>query len=90
MYFVYAINSKDRNYIYVGLTNNVNRRLTEHNKGENRSTKAFIPFELIMKESFETRLEARAREKYLRSGIGKEYLKNIINARVAKLVDAPP
>ncbi|MDP9230417.1 MAG: GIY-YIG nuclease family protein [Bacteroidota bacterium] len=78
MFFVYAIKSKLRNYIYVGLTNNLERRFIEHNNGENKSTKAYIPFDLIAKESFETRIEARKREKYLKSGIGKEYLKSLI------------
>jgi putative endonuclease len=64
-----------RDYIYVGITNNINRRLAEHNNGENRSTKAYKPFVVIFKESFNSRIEARAREKYLKSGIGKEFLK---------------
>jgi len=77
MYYVYAIKSLSKNYIYVGMTNNIERRLKEHNNGENRSTKAFKPFVLIMKEEFETRVEARRSEKYLKSGIGKEFLKSI-------------
>ncbi|MBI5858588.1 MAG: GIY-YIG nuclease family protein [Sphingobacteriales bacterium] len=77
MYYVYAIRSLSRNYIYVGFTNNIERRLNEHNKGENRSTAAYKPFELFFKERFETRIEARAREKYLKSGVGKEFLKSI-------------
>ena len=77
MFFVYAINSTVRNYIYVGMTNNVDRRLAEHNNGENKSTKAYKPFILIYKETFTTRIEAREKEKYLKSGIGKEYLKSL-------------
>jgi putative endonuclease len=77
MYYVYAIKSLSKNYIYVGMTNNIERRQKEHNDGENRSTKAYKPFVLIMKEEFETRVEARRREKYLKSGIGKEFLKSI-------------
>ncbi len=88
MIYVYAIKSLSRNYIYVGLTNNLGRRIQQHNQGENRSTKAYTPFVLIYSEKFETRIEARKKEKYLKSGIGKEFLKNI--AQVAKLVDALP
>lgn len=77
MYFAYAIESKIRNYIYVGLTNDIERRLAEHNNGENRSTKAYRPFSLIFEEAFETRIEARSKEKYLKTGIGKEFLKKI-------------
>jgi len=39
MFFVYAINSRVSSYIYVGMTDDVDRRFLEHNKGENRSTK---------------------------------------------------
>jgi len=63
MFFVYAIRSQMKNYIYVGLTNNVERRFVEHNNGENRSTKAYRPFALIVTERFETRIEARKRRK---------------------------
>ncbi len=76
MFFVYAISSTGRNYIYVGMSNDVNRRFLEHNAGENRSTKAYKPFILIYTEAFNTRIEAREKEKYLKSGIGKEYLKS--------------
>jgi putative endonuclease len=74
MIWVYAIRSLERKYIYVGMSNNVDRRMKEHNNGENRSTKAYRPFVLILKEEFNTRAEARKREKYLKSGIGKEHL----------------
>jgi len=50
MFYVYAIKSISRNYIYVGMTNNIVRRLGEHNKGENKSTKAYIPFILLIRE----------------------------------------
>ena len=77
MFYVYAIKSLVRKYIYVGMTNDIERRIAEHNNGENRSTKAYKPFLLIHKEVFETRIEARKKEKYLKSGIGKEYLKSL-------------
>ena len=78
MFYVYAISSKVKNYIYVGLTNNVERRLKELNSGQNKTTKPYKPYELILVEKFDTRVEARLREKYLKSGIGKEFLKRII------------
>ena len=77
MYFVYAIKSVNRNYIYAGLTNDIERRVAEHNAGKNKTTKPYRPFKLIYSESFITRVEARKKEKYLKSGIGKEYLKII-------------
>ena len=77
-YAVYAIASRNKNYVYVGLTNNLGRRLSEHNGGKNRTTKPYAPFTLIHKEYFPSRKEARVREKYLKSGIGKEFLKSLV------------
>lgn len=75
MYTVYAIKSINRNYIYVGLTNNLERRFAEHNLGYNKTTKSYKPFRIIFSETVPNRIEARSREKYLKSGIGKEFLK---------------
>ncbi len=77
MYYVYAISSLSRTYIYVGLTNNKNRRINEHQKGHNKTTRAYRPFKVILVEKYKTRQEARKREKYLKSGVGKEFLKKI-------------
>jgi putative endonuclease len=77
-YTVYAIKSLNRNYIYVGMTNNLERRFKEHNNRENKSTKAYAPFILIHTEVFESRILARVKEKYLKSGIGKAFLKSLI------------
>jgi putative endonuclease len=46
--------------------------LDEHHNGYNKSTKPYRPFKLILTEKFETRSAARTREKYLKSGSGKE------------------
>lgn len=77
MFVVYAIKSFKREYIYVGLSSDLDRRLAEHNGGKNKTTKPYRPFRLIYSEEFDTRLKARIREKYLKSGSGKEFLKNI-------------
>lgn len=66
LFFVYAIKSLQRNYIYVGLSNNVERRLDEHNSGLNRTTKPYAPFKLILCEEYPDRVAARKREKYLK------------------------
>ena len=77
MYFVYAISSLKRNYIYVGLTNNIERRLSEHNTGKNKTTKPYSPFVIIYFEECSSRIEVRIKEKYFKSGIGKEKLRII-------------
>jgi len=77
VYYVYAIKSIAKKYIYVGLTNNPERRIAQHNCKKERTTRSYAPFNTIRIEQYETRLEARKREKYLKSGSGKEYLKSL-------------
>lgn len=76
-YKVYAIVSDVDNRIYVGLTKNLLRRVGEHNSGFVKSTKAYKPWTVFYTEDADTRIEARQREKYLKSGFGKEFLKMI-------------
>jgi len=78
MYYTYAIKSGKRNYIYIGLTNNPERRIKQHNDNKEKTTRSYSPFKTILIEEHPTRIEARKREKYLKSGIGKEYLKSLL------------
>lgn len=68
--------SRKDNNIYIGITADVERRLKQHNSGKNLSTKYRTPFDLIYCEKAEDRVEARKREKYFKSGIGREWIKN--------------
>ena len=77
MYYVYAIKSCSRYYIYVGISDNIDRRFEQHQKGYNKTTKPYRPFVLIYTEKCNSRIEARKREKYLKSGVGKEFLKSL-------------
>ncbi|EKE18548.1 MAG: hypothetical protein ACD_9C00300G0003, partial [uncultured bacterium] len=91
MYYTYAISSLNRKYIYVGISDNTDRRITSHNKGYNKTTKAYCPFKTILIEEYCTRMEAREREKYLKTGFGKRVFKvaGLINAQVVELVYTP-
>ncbi|HRJ30289.1 MAG TPA: GIY-YIG nuclease family protein [Cyclobacteriaceae bacterium] len=55
MFYVYVIKSLPRNYVYVGITNNVDRRLSEHNSGYKKTTKPYAPFKLVLTESYTSR-----------------------------------
>jgi len=68
---VYVLRSLSKGWLYIGMTNDLERRLREHNRGYNRSTKGKGPFELVHTETFATRVEARAREKHLKTGADK-------------------
>lgn len=77
MYFVYALRSEVRNYSYAGMTSNLDIRINAHNNGYERTTRPYRPFKLIYTEIFDNRLEAREREKYFKTGKGKEFLRTI-------------
>jgi putative endonuclease len=76
-YFVYAIKSETDNRIYVGMSKNPDKRLSEHNNGETKSTKGFRPWHIIYKKFIGSRIQARQEEKRLKSGSGKEFLKSL-------------
>lgn len=76
MYFVYVLRSlKDGNF-YTGFTENLDRRLAEHNDGVTKSTKDRKPFTLIYYEACRNRKDALHREKYLKTTYGKRYIRN--------------
>ncbi|HMJ48753.1 MAG TPA: GIY-YIG nuclease family protein [Ferruginibacter sp.] len=75
---MYAIISEINNDIYVGIAKDEEKRLKEHNSGRNRYTKGLKPWKIIYKELQLDWESARKREKYLKSGIGKEFLKSLV------------
>ncbi len=77
MFFVYALRSRKDGGLYIGLTSNLDRRIKEHNSGKERTTRHRRPFDLIHSESYATRIEARAREKFFKTGWGREKLKHL-------------
>lgn len=79
MFYVYVLKSLKNERLYTGSTNNLERRLHEHNIGQTKYTKKAGPFELIYKEAYNTSLEAKKRERFLKTGKGRELLKNILD-----------
>lgn len=76
-YYVYVLSSTKRNYHYIGITDDIERRVSQHNKGYNKTTKPYYPYKIIIKESYDDRGAARKREKWLKSGVGRDYIKNL-------------
>ncbi|MCB0787918.1 MAG: GIY-YIG nuclease family protein [Flavobacteriales bacterium] len=74
---VYALSSTTRNYIYVGLSLNAQERISRHQEGRERTTRPYRPFIVLLVEEFGDRPSARAREKQLKSGVGKAYLREL-------------
>lgn len=78
MFFTYVLRSLANKRLYTGSTDNFDRRFAEHNSGKSKYTRTLKPFILDYKEEYSTRTEAVQREKFLKSGKGREFLKNFI------------
>ncbi len=66
MFYVYILKSKKVDELYVGSTNDLKKRIVEHNKGRVESTKNKIPYKLIYYEAYCAETDARRREKMLK------------------------
>lgn len=75
-FFVYVLRSINFDRNYVGFTGNVGKRLKQHNAGKTKSTKPYLPWKLVFVEEFEFKEDALAKEKFLKTGRGREYIKN--------------
>ena len=84
MYTVYVLRSLKDGRRYIGYTSNVDRRLKEHDAGRTESTKYRRPWEMIYSESYTTEKEAKEREKFFKSGRGREELEMILHGAVPK------
>lgn len=76
MFYTYILQSKKNGKWYTGTTNDLRKRFKEHSAGLSPSTKNRGPFDIIYYEACSNKQDAFAREKYLKSGMGKRYLKN--------------
>ncbi len=79
MYFVYVLQNPE-GILYKGQTDDLKKRIVQHNTNDDfpSYTKGKGPWILVYKEEFLTRKEAVAREKFLKSGRGRNYLKKVI------------
>ncbi|MDF0719866.1 GIY-YIG nuclease family protein [Kaistella sp. PBT33-4] len=75
-FIIYVLLSEKDGLFYTGYTSNLQNRLIQHNNGEVKSTARRLPFKLIYWEGFLNQQDATRREKYLKSGNGKIYLRN--------------
>lgn len=80
--YVYILKSLINRTHYVGLTENVDKRLEQHNRGKNYSTKNLRPWVLIHVEIIESRAKARELEKFFKSGYGREIISELVTLQV--------
>lgn len=74
MWYVYVIKSIGTDFIYIGSTNDLKRRLVEHNEGLSNATKPYKPYELLSYIAVKSESQARNLEQYFKTGSGKAIL----------------
>ena len=85
MYYVYILHSKKDTGLYIGQTEDLKNRVTQHTQGSVISTKNRRPLNLIHYESFLIKKDALSREEYLKSGYGRIQLKSQLKNLFKKL-----
>ena len=78
MFYVYIIKSLSNGKLYKGLTNDLKRRIREHNSGGSTYTSNNGPWKLVYYEAFLNKEDARREELFLKSGKGKERIKYLL------------
>lgn len=78
LYYVYVLESVKNGNLYIGYTTDLRRRLIEHNRGLNFSTKAYRPWRLIHFEAYLDKDDAERRENYLKTSQGGRLLKRML------------
>jgi len=75
VFYVYILRSIDFGKIYIGFTKDLEKRVEHHNLGLDNYTKKYLPWKLIFYEAYLSEEDARRREIFLKSGRGREIIK---------------
>jgi putative endonuclease len=78
-YYVYILQNRSKDFIYIGYSENLQERYKQHNDGKVRSTKPYHPLELIHYEAYKNIKDAKRREKYLKTNKGRKTLLAMLN-----------
>ena len=75
MFYVYVLRSESHSGFYIGYSTDLKRRLSEHTRGASLATKSRGPWKLVYYEAYTEREDAEGREKFLKSGAGRRFLR---------------
>ena len=77
-YYVYVLYNESKKFIYIGYSEDLKQRYSEHNQGGVKSTKFYLPLELIHYEAYKNRKDAKRRELYLKTNRGRTTLMTML------------
>lgn len=77
MFYVYVLKSQKRQTRYIGYTTNLEKRVSDHNANMSRYTKNKGPWDMIYSEAYQSKSEAIRRERFLKTGKGRELLDDL-------------
>ena len=80
-FYVYVLESESSDRLYTGHTKNIDERVNQHNSGKSRYTRGRGPWRLMFYEEYATRGEAMVREKFLKTGRGRDWIKSKLAGR---------
>jgi putative endonuclease len=83
MFHVYVLRSEVTGRRYTGSCEDLDDRIRRHNAGESLATRHGVPWQLIYKQEFVSRSEACERERYLKTGRGREELDRLLNGKTS-------
>ena len=70
-YYVYVLFNPQKDFIYIGYSENLKGRIKDHNDGAVKSTRQYGPLELIHYEAYKSKVDAKRREQYLKTNKGR-------------------
>ena len=89
MFYVYVLRSIADDGLYIGFSTDLKRRLSEHKQGISFATKHRGPWKLIYYEAYTEREDGEKRERYLKSGVGRRFLRHQLRYYLEKFPSRP-
>jgi putative endonuclease len=77
---LYILFSEKINKYYIGSTTDIERRITDHNRGKEKFTKTGIPWILVYTETFEDLIDARRREQYIKKQKSRKFIEALVSS----------
>ena len=83
-HYVYILHNKYKDFLYIGYSENLVQRIKEHNSGKSKSTKGYLPLELIHYEAYRSKDDTKRREQYLKTNRGRTTIMTMLQTHFSR------